>query len=141
MVEDNLDDVTLIQRAFRKAGIGNPIHSVGDGDQALAYLSGVSEFADRVQYPLPALILLDLKLPRKSGLEVLSWLRAQPELRKIPVTVLTSSRENTDVNRAYEAGANSYLVKPVEFSALLELIKTLNLYWLFLNEHPTLREH
>jgi CheY-like chemotaxis protein len=137
LVEDNVDDVTLVRRAFRKANIEHPMHVVVDGDQAIAYLSGAGEFANRSQYPLPSLVLLDLKLPRKSGLEVLSWIRTQPLLKRLLVVVLTSSRESNDVNDAYDVGANSYLVKPVEFDALLELARSLEMYWLFLNEHPT----
>ena len=109
---------------------------VRDGDQAVAYLEGKGDYADRKQHPLPVVVLLDLKLPRRSGLEVLEWMRAQPDLRRIPVVVLTSSRESVDVNKAYDLGANSYLVKPVTFNDLVELITTLDLYWLILNERP-----
>lgn len=139
LVEDNPDDVLLIRRAFRKAHIVNPLFVVGDGEQAIAYLSGTGPYADRRTYPLPMLILLDLKLPRVSGFEVLAWLRRQPRLKRMPVVVLTSSRESPDINRAYELCANSYLVKPVAFDDLLEMMKTLNLYWLILNEPPDVR--
>ncbi len=139
LVEDNQDDVLIIQRAFRKASIATPLHVVGDGDAAVLYLSGHEPYKNREQYPLPGLILLDLKLPRRSGLEVLEWLRQQPGLKRLLVVVLTSSRENIDINRAYELGANSYLVKPVEFAALLELVKNLNLYWLVLSEKPEIQ--
>jgi len=88
------------------------------------------------RYPLPALMLLDLKLPRKSGLEVLAWLREQRGLLRLPVVVLTSSKESVDVGQAYDLGANSYLVKPVAFDKLLEMVKALGLYWLILNEKP-----
>src|SRR5689334_12184180 len=138
IVEDRPADVLLIRRAFMKAQIANPLQVVGDGVDAVAYLSGSGAFGDRQKHPLPALLLLDLKLPRKSGLEVLSWLRTQPDLRRLPVVVLTSSKETSDVNRAYELGANSYLVKPVTFESLLEMIKTLRLYWIEMNELPTI---
>jgi CheY-like chemotaxis protein len=138
IVEDRPADVLLIRRAFMKAQIANPLQVVGDGVDAVAYLSGSGAFGDRQKHPLPALLLLDLKLPRKSGLEVLSWLRAQPDLRRLPVVVLTSSKETSDVNRAYELGANSYLLKPVTFESLLEMIKTLRLYWIEMNELPTI---
>lgn len=138
VVEDRPADVLLIRRAFMKAQIGNPMQVVSDGEEAVAYLSGAGAFADRQKHPLPALLLLDLKLPRKSGLEVLTWLRAQPEIRRLPVVVLTSSKETSDVNRAYELGANSYLLKPVTFESLLDMIKTLRLYWIEMNELPTL---
>jgi CheY-like chemotaxis protein len=140
LVEDNIDDVILIERAFEKARIVNPLHIVGDGDEALDYLDGRGKYQDRAAHPLPALILLDLKLPRRSGLDVLTWMRAEPCIRRIPVVVLTSSRESVDVARAYELGVNSYLCKPVAFDALLEMIKTLNVYWLLLNERPSVLE-
>ncbi|WP_225889775.1 response regulator [Indioceanicola profundi] len=132
LVEDDPNDQLLIRRAFGKAKLMNPLSVVGDGDEAVAYLSGMGGNAGP-----PALIMLDLKLPRRSGLEVLEWLRAQPApLGRTPVVVLTSSRENHDVARAYELGANSYLVKPVDFDGLLEMIKTAGLYWTVLNEGP-----
>ena len=102
------------------------------------YLAGRGDYADRITHPLSSLVLLDLKLPRKSGHEVLEWLRAQPALNRMPVVVLTSSKESRDVNRAYDLGANSYLVKPVAFADLLRMAQTLDLYWLQLNEDPAL---
>jgi CheY-like chemotaxis protein len=136
LVEDTRDDVLLIQRAFRKAGLDVRMHVVNDGEAAVEYLAGSGTFADREQHPLPVLILLDLKLPRRSGFEVLGWIREQPLLRRLPVVVLTSSDQMQDVNRAYDLGASSYLVKPVEFDALQELVKTLDLYWLTWNRKP-----
>ena len=138
LVEDDPDDVLLTQRAFRKLGVPTSMQVVGDGEQALAYLMGGGDYADRERFPLPDLMLLDLKLPRRSGFEVLEWLRAQPGLRRLPVVVLTGSRESVDVNRALDLGANSYLVKPVGFDDLLEVVRTLRLYWLGLNERPTM---
>ncbi|MGH7962758.1 MAG: response regulator [Candidatus Binatia bacterium] len=138
LVEDDPNDVLLMQRAFRRAKVTNPVQVVGDGEDAVLYLSGQDPYADRVRYPLPALILLDLKLPRKSGLEVLEWIRQQTQLKRLPVVVLTSSKESTDISRAYDLGVNSYLVKPVSFDTLLDMVETLNLYWLVLNEKPTL---
>lgn len=141
LVEDDANDVFLMQRAFRKVELPNPLHVVGDGDEAVDYLGGTGRYADRSAHPLPALVLLDLKLPRKGGLEVLEWLRKQPSLKRLPVVVLTSSKEPGDVNRAYDLGANSYLVKPLGFDSLLDLVRSLNLYWLNLNEkaelHPS----
>ena len=136
LVEDDPNDVLLIQRASRKARLAYPIQIVEDGEEAVAYLAGRGEYADRERFPLPALVLLDLKLPRKSGHEVLSWLREQPGLKRLPVVVLTSSQEPSDVNRAYDLGANSYLVKPVAFDALLEMVRMVGLYWLTLNVRP-----
>ena len=137
IVEDNPDDVLFIRRAFTKAKLDNRLRFAEDGEQAVAYLSGTGDYADRAAFPLPLLILLDLKLPRLSGLEFLEWLRVQqPTLRRIPVVVLTSSRESNDVNRAYELGASTYLAKPVSFDGLLELVKQLGMYWMMLAELP-----
>lgn len=136
LVEDDPNDVMLFRRAKDKSNLAHPLQVVEDGEAAVAYLSGQDQYADRNRYPLPALMLLDLKLPRKSGLEVLAWLRQQPGIHRLPVVVLTSSRENLDVGRAYDLGANSYLVKPVAFDNLLEMVKALGLYWLILNEKP-----
>jgi CheY-like chemotaxis protein len=128
----------LIRRAFVKAKVGNPIQAVGDGDAAIDYLSGTGAYADRIQYPLPILILLDLKLPRRSGVEILSWLRERETLRRIPVVILTSSTVPKDIDAAYDLGANSYLVKPVEFDTLYEMVKNVNLYWLMTNVTPSI---
>jgi CheY-like chemotaxis protein len=136
LVEDNPDDILLIRRAFRKAGAFDSLEVVEDGEKAVAYLGGTGDYAAR---ELPAVVLLDLKLPRRSGFEVLEWLRRQPGLRRIPVVVLTGSGERSDVNRAFDAGANSYLVKPVQFDALIEVMKLLNVYWLLLNQRPDSR--
>jgi len=136
LVEDDSNDVLLIQRAFQKASMANPLQVVTDGEEAVAYLSGEGHYGDRQKHPLPMLVLLDLKLPRKSGLEVLEWLRGQPGLKRLPVVVLTSSKESGDVNRAYDLGANSYLVKPVGFDSLVGMVKPLGFYWLMLNKAP-----
>ena len=138
LVEDDPNDVLLIQRALRKARLVNPIEVVSDGEEAVNYLAGHGPFADRERYPLPVLILLDLKLPRKSGFEVLEWLRQQPKLKRVPVVVLTSSSRDSDINHAYDLGANSYLVKPPSFDALLKLVEEVKIYWLMLNVPPQL---
>lgn len=101
------------------------LQAVSDGDQAIAYLRGVNDFCDRKKYPVPQLILLDLKMPRVSGFDVLAWLRSDDKFKQLPVVVLTSSNHDADVKRAYDLGAKSYLVKPVGFEALVELVKTL----------------
>jgi CheY-like chemotaxis protein len=137
LIEDDPNDQVLIRRAFAKAKLMNPLHMVDDGDAAVDYLAGDGQYADRQLHPLPTLILLDLKLPRRSGLEVLEWLRAQPGCRRIPVVVLTSSEDSADIARAYDLGANSYLVKPVDFDGLLELLRTVGLYWMVMNQYPT----
>ena len=136
LVDDDPDDVALIQRAFRRAKLANPLTVACDGEEAVAYLSGAGPHADRTVSPLPVLILLDLKVPRRSGHEVLEWMRTQEGLRRIPVAVLTSSRERSDVDRAYDLGANAYLVKPVDFEELLRMVKSLHLFWVMLNEPP-----
>lgn len=139
LAEDDPNDVFLMQRAFKKAGLASKLQVVANGEQALAYLNGVNGYADRTQFPLPSLILLDLKMPRRSGLEVLGWIRAQPNhLKRIPVVMLTSSKQSSDVNLAYELGANSYLVKPVTFEKLQELVEALGHFWLQLSEPPEL---
>jgi DNA-binding response OmpR family regulator len=136
LVEDNPRDVLLIQRAFRKANVTVPLQVVEDGEVAVRYLSGEEPYTDRDRYPLPVLILLDLKLPRKSGAEVLAWLRQQPALKRLPVVVLTSSKEYADINHIYDLGGNAYMVKPVAFDNLVEIVKALNLHWIILNEKP-----
>jgi CheY-like chemotaxis protein len=136
LVEDESNDIFLLQRALTRLKLPHSLQVVEDGEAAIAYLSRQEPYTDTERYPFPALILLDLKLPRLSGLEVLAWLQQQPELRRLLVVVLTSSREIPDINRAYDLGANSYLVKPVDFSAFLEMVSTLDLYWLMLNEKP-----
>jgi CheY-like chemotaxis protein len=136
LVEDNPDDVLLMQRAFRKANLINPLAVVTDGEQAIDYLAGTGPYSDRTQHPLPVLVLLDIKLPRKSGHEVLAWLKQHPSLKRVPVVMLTSSNETADVNRAYDLGANSYLVKPVGFDDLFEMVKTLQPYWMIMNQKP-----
>lgn len=137
LVEDDSNDVFLIKRAFKRANFTVPVSVVSDGDAAVGYLNGANDYSDRTQYPLPSLILLDLKLPRRSGLEVLEWLRKQPGLRRIPVIVLTSSQEGTDVDKAYEVGVNSYLVKPVTFDDLADMARSIENYWLNMNKYPS----
>ena len=133
LVEDNLDDVLLTRRAFRKAGIASALQVAGDGDEAVAYIAGEGAFADRQAHPLPSLVLLDWKLPRRSGREVLQWVRAQECFTALPVVVLTTSREQEDIDQAYSAGANSYIQKPVLLEKLAELSERLHAYWLETN--------
>jgi CheY-like chemotaxis protein len=140
IVEDSPDDATLIQRAFRKTNLMNPVRLVQDGEEAIDYLKGTGAFADRDRFPLPVLLLLDIQLPRRTGLEVLEWIRTTPSLKRLPVVMLTSSKEQVDVNRAYDLGVNSYLTKPVAFEALVEMVKRVNLYWVLLNESPDIQE-
>jgi CheY-like chemotaxis protein len=130
LVDDREDDIFLVQRAFRKANITNPLIPVTDGEQAIDYLKGEGKFSNRNEYPLPSLILLDLKMPKVDGFEVLTWIRQQPKLKGLAVVVLTSSTQLTDVNRAYELGANSFLVKPLDFENYQELGRILRQYWM-----------
>ena len=133
LVEDNEDDVFLMIRALKAAGVELPLQTVGDGRLALDYLSGVGAYRDRSLYPVPGLILLDIKLPQLSGLEVLRWLRAEPDLRRTVVIILTSSNHPGDVRQAYDLGANSYIVKPASFQQLVEFAKAFRAYWLACN--------
>ena len=120
--EDEDNDAYLMQRAFSKAGVSNPLHVVVDGAAAIRYLSGDGEYSDRAKYPLPCLVLLDLNLPRQSGLEVLEWARAQSTLQGLPIVILTSSSQDRDIGSAYELGANGYLVKPPSSDRLIEIV-------------------
>jgi CheY-like chemotaxis protein len=120
--EDEDNDAFLMQRAFAKAGVTNPLRVVVDGAAAIRYLAGTDEFSDRVRNPSPCLLLLDLNLPRQSGLEVLQWARAQPGLRELPIVILTSSSQDRDIGSAYALGANGYLVKPPSSEKLIELV-------------------
>ena len=129
-VEDNADDVMLTAMAFRKAGVAVQIDVATDGDQAIAALQ------PRSPNSLPACVLLDIKLPSKSGLEVLSWIRTQPRIKRLPVVMLTSSLLPKDINDAYDLGANSYLVKPSNLETLVSLAQTIAQYWLHTNTQP-----
>ncbi|HTL67436.1 MAG TPA: response regulator [Lacunisphaera sp.] len=136
LVEDNPDDVKLTLHAFENCGIVNRILVVNDGVSALDYLLGTGAQAGRNPNDQPAVVLLDLKLPKLDGLEVLRRLRADPRTRRQPVVVLTSSKEEQDVIVSYDLGANSYIRKPVDFDQFTEAVRQLGLYWLLLNEPP-----
>jgi CheY-like chemotaxis protein len=137
LLDDNPDDARFVRLALQRVGVITPVQTVCDSEQAQCYLGGQGCFADAESYPKPVLVLLDL-IANKSGLEFLAWLREQPLLKRLPVVVLTSSREEADINRAYELGCNSYLVKPVSFNTLLVMMQTLTQYWLGLNLTPQL---
>lgn len=136
LAEDNADDVLLTQIAFEKARLANPLKVVNNGEEAIAYLRGLGAYGDRERYPFPILLLLDLKMPRLSGFEVLEWLRTQPGLSRLPVAVMTASDDDPFMRRAYALGADSYLVKPPDAVALLALVKRLHAYWLIVSDRP-----
>lgn len=134
LVEDNPDDVELTLRSLRKNNIVNEVVVAGDGVEALDYLFGIGAHAGRDLSAMPAVILLDLKLPRIDGLEVLRRLRADERTKFLPVVILTSSKEEKDMINGYKLGANSYIRKPVDFTQFSEAVRQLGLYWLLLNE-------
>ena len=136
LVEDNPEDIEMTLRALGRARLANPVEVVEDGAQALDYLFATGAHAGRNVNHRPKVVLLDLKLPKLSGLDVLRRLRADERTREIPVVILTSSREDSDVAEAYRLGVNSYVVKPVEFEAFVEAVSRVGLYWGLLNQPP-----
>ena len=134
LVEDNPSDVGLTQRALAKSHVSNELVVAEDGQEALDYLFGAGAYAGREVTELPALVLLDLKLPRVDGLEVLRQIRADVRTSRLPVVILTTSREEQDVAQSYDLGANSYIRKPVDFTQFAQAVEHLGLYWLVLNE-------
>jgi two-component system response regulator len=136
LVEDDPSDVGLTRRAFEKGRIGNKLIVAEDGQQALDYLFGVDPESGRGLNPLPAVVLLDLKLPKVDGLEVLKRIRADSRTKRLPVVILTSSTEPRDLGASYDLGANSYVRKPIDFVQFAEAVRQLGLYWLLLNEPP-----
>jgi len=139
LVEDNSDDVDLTLRAFKKNNIANEVVVARDGVEALDYLFARGSYAGRDPKQTPSVVLLDLKLPRVDGLEVLQQIRADENTKLLPVVILTSSKEEQDLVKGYTLGANSYIRKPVDFSQFIEAVRQLGLYWLVLNEEPPTR--
>jgi CheY-like chemotaxis protein len=140
LVEDNDDDVILIQRALRKGGVDAPIRVAKDGEEAIDFLTGIGVYHETPVSALPTMVLLDLKLPRKSGFEVLEWIKTHQDLSAMPVVVFTSSVQDSDLKQAYALGANSYLKKPVTMAETTELLKAVGTYWLDYNKRsPLLR--
>jgi CheY-like chemotaxis protein len=136
LVEDRDDDIALIKKAFAKAFVVNPLQVVKNGEEAIAYLEGEGKYSNRAEYPLPELMLLDLKMPRIDGFEVLKWVRQQPGLATLRIVVLTSSEAIRDVNMAYSLGANSFMVKPMDFEDVTHMSKFLTSYWLKMSKTP-----
>jgi len=130
LVEDDLNDIILVKRAFKMARIKNPLQIVTDGQEAISYLRGDGKYADRSAHPLPKLIVMDIRMPRRSGFEVLEWVKdCSKPLHRIPVVIVSSSEDPADINRAYELGANAYMVKPVQFRAVEHLFESITHYW------------
>lgn len=136
IAEDDPDDRLLMKDGFRENNLANPLHFVKDGEELFEFLQNEGEYSDILKYPKPGIILLDLNMPRMDGREALKTIKSIPELKKIPVIVLTTSREEEDMFKTYDLGANSFIRKPVEFEAFLETIQALGKYWLEIVELP-----
>jgi len=135
-VEDSIDDATLTIRALKKSGLSNTLIHVKDGVEALDFIYRKGAYASRNADEMPKLILLDLKMPKVSGIEVLEKIKSHPLYKSIPVVILTSSKQDPDIKRCYELGANSYIVKPVDSDNFFQTIKELGMYWMILNQPP-----
>ncbi len=129
LVEDDLNDVFIVKRAFKKAQLQNPLQVVTDGQEAILYLRGEGKYADRQAYPLPKLIVMDINMPLRTGFEVLEWVKHDGPLHRIPIVIVSSSDNPTDINRAYELGANAYMVKPMDYRAVEQLFASITHYW------------
>jgi len=130
LVEDDLNDIFIVKRAFKMADIPTPLQVVTDGQEAIAYLRGDGKYAERDAFPLPKLMVMDIRMPRRNGFEVLEWVKqGERLLRRIPIVIVSSSDNPGDINRAYELGANAYMVKPMNFRAVEHLFETITHYW------------
>jgi CheY-like chemotaxis protein len=138
LVEDRPDDILLVRKALAGADVHNPLVVVRDGEEAVSYLEGDGKFSNRAEYPLPDIMLLDLKLPKMDGFEVLRWVRSHPAFKGLRIIVLTSSEDIYDVNAADHLGANSFLVKPLEFENYPAMMRTLASFWLHQSPAPTM---
>ena len=139
VVEDSEDDIFFIERIFKQLGARCHLRFARDGFEAVEYLSGKGKFKDRTQYPIPSIILMDLKMPRKNGFEVLEWMHEQPEIKLIPTIVVTSSTLQEDVTKAYRLGANAVMNKPVDKDSLLQMLKSFHVYWTDYVEMPEVK--
>jgi two-component system response regulator len=136
LADDDPDDVHFVREAFKRAGYDNPFHVVRNGEQTIAYLKGEGKYANRNKHPIPALLLLDLKMPRIDGFEVIQWIRSRPEWRCLPIIVLTTSFFGPDIIRAYDLGANSFLTKPSDLLEYVGAVKQVAHFWLVHNSLP-----
>ena len=136
LAEDDENDIALFRLGIARAGITNPVHVVRNGEECMAYLEGVGPYADRGQYPLPGLLLLDLKMPIKDGFDVLAWIRCHPTLSRLRVVVLTVSHNILDVNRAYDLGANSFLTKTMDVRDFAEQLRGIRNHWISSSRAP-----
>jgi CheY-like chemotaxis protein len=139
IVEDNEDDIFFVERIFKQIGARCELRFARDGIEAVEYLSGRGVFRDRAKYPMPTIILMDLKMPRRNGFEVLEWMHNQPEIKLIPTIVVTSSTLQEDVTRAYRLGANAVMNKPVDKDSLLQMLKSFHIYWTDFVEMPEIK--
>ncbi len=138
LVEDNPDDIELTMRALKKGKIGNNIYVARDGEEALDFLLHRGGYSDKKKFPIPGLILLDLNLPKRNGIEILQKIKAEPILKRVPVIMLTTSKRDEDIMQSYDLGVNSYIMKPVEFDKFIQTIKNIELYWVLTNTPPLL---
>jgi CheY-like chemotaxis protein len=139
IVDDNTSDILLLRTVFRRAGFVNPLQFASNGNEAIAYLQGTGEYADRTKHPLPTVVLLDLNMPGKNGFEMLQWIHRQPPFRQLRVYILSASSRPEDIERAYDLGANSYLVKPRNLDGLVQLAECL-IAWLRISQFTPLHE-
>ncbi len=139
LVDDSVDDLALMREAFRRAKCQHPLQEVHHGEEAIAYLKGEGPYGDRSQFPLPVVMLLDLNMPKKNGFEVLAWVRAQPVLKRMAIFILTASMRTEDVERAFDLGATSFLVKPLSLDELAAMLHCLG-DWIQINHFPPLEE-
>jgi CheY-like chemotaxis protein len=139
LVDDSENDLFLMRKAFKKAEFKSPLQEVRNGEEAIAYLKGEGPYGDRNKFPLPTVMLLDLNMPKKNGFDVLAWVRAQPVLKRMAIIILTASKRSEDVERAFDLGATSFLVKPGNIEALIAMIRCLR-DWLQINHFPPLNE-
>jgi CheY-like chemotaxis protein len=133
VVEDSDDDYFLLTRAFKKANFLNPVQRVSNGEEAIHYMAGTSQYEDRTMYPFPYIVLLDLKMPITHGFDVLNWARKQAETKLLPMLVFSSSQQDVDVQESYQRGANGYVMKPTSISGLTDVVGAIHTYWLRLN--------